>query len=300
MFYKQQDMVNRICMVTGANRGIGRATAQGLANLGATLILVCRDQIKGNQARDEIARISKNPKIDLIIADLSLTQQIRKLADDFSTAYDRLDVLINGATGIFHKRELSGDNIEMNFGLNYLPYFTLPNLLINSLISSSSARVINVSTESHRGSEINFDDLFFENDYNPITAYMQAKLANILTTYELAHKLKGTHITVNCLDPGVVDTQGLAAIRDSARRIYGDTPSSQPVPLKEGAKASLYLATATNLEGVSGKYFVDMKETESSDCSNNLETAKMLWELSEEISGVKIDIKNIVLDNRVI
>ena len=283
-------MVDRICMVTGANRGIGRATAQGLANLGATVILVCRDQIKGDQARNEIIEISKNLKIDQVIADLSRTQQIRKLAVDFSMVYDRLDVLINGATGIFHKRELSGDNIEMNFGLNYLPYFTLPNLLIDLLKASSSARVINVSTESHRDAEINFDDLFFENDYNPITAYMQAKLANILTTYELAHKLTGTHITVNCLDPGVVDTQGLAAIRDSVRRIYGGAPSSQPVPTEEGAKASLYLATAANVEGVSGKYFVDMKESESSDNSNNLETAKKLWKLSEEISGVKLNI----------
>jgi len=277
-------------MVTGANRGIGRATAQGLADLGATVILVCRDQTKGNQAKNEIVEKSKNLKIDLIIADLSLTQQIKKLADDFSMTYDRLDVLINGATGIFHERELSGDNIEMNFGLNYLPYFTLPNLLINPLKASSSARVINISTESHREAIINFNDLFFENNYNPITAYMQAKLANILTTYELARKLVETDITVNCLNPGVVDTQGLAAIRDSVRKIYGDTSFDPPVSTEEGAKASLYLATATNLERISGKYFVDMKETESSDNSNDQEIAKNLWKLSEEISGVKLNI----------
>jgi len=290
MTYKQQDMEDRICIVTGANRGMGRATAQGLADKGATVILVCRDLTKGDQARNEIADRSNNQKIDLIITDLSQTRQIRNLADKFSATYDRLDVLVNNATGIFHERELSADNIEMNFCLNYLPYFTLPNLLINSLKSSSSARVVNVSTESHRDAEINFSDLFSENDYNPITAYMQAKLANILATYELARKLTGTHITVNCLDPGVVDTQGLAAIRDSVRRIYGNIPHDQPLAIEEGAKASLYLSTATKVQGVSGRYFVNMKETESSEDSYNLEIAKKLWKMSEEISGVKLEI----------
>lgn len=290
MAYEQQEMVGRICMVTGANRGIGRAATQGLADLGATVILICRDRAKGDQARKEIIEQSNNQNVNLLLADLSVTQEIRKLADDFSAAYDQLDVLINNATGVFDERELSADNIEMNFGLNYLPYFTLTNLIINSLKSSSSARVINVAAEAHRGAKINFDDLFSENDYNPITAYMQAKLANILTTYELARKLAGTNITATCLDPGTVDTLALANIRAAARRVYGKSSPTPPVPIEEGAQTSLYLATASEVEGLSGKYFVNMKETESSEESYDLETAKKLWEMSEEISGVKLEI----------
>ena len=290
MAYEQQDMVGRICMVTGANRGIGRATAQGLANLGATVILVCRDRAKGDQARKEIIERSNNQNVDMLLADLSLTQEIKKLADDFSTAYGRLDVLINNATGIFDERQLSADKIEMNFGLNYLPYFTLTNMIIKSLIASSSARVINMSTESHRGAKINFDDPFFEVDYNPITAYMQAKLANILISYELARKLAGTSISVNCLDPGTVDTIGLANIRAVARKIYGKSSSTPPVHIEEGAQTSLYLATASEVEGVSGKYFVDMKEVESSPESYDRESAEKLWKISKEISGVKLEI----------
>lgn len=290
MAYEQRDMIGQICMVTGANRGIGRATAQGLADLGATVILVCRNQAKGGLAKKEIIEKSNNQNIELMITDLSAIQEIRKLAKNFSESYDRLDVLINNATGIFDERELSADEIEMNFGLNYLPYFTLTNLIINSLMTSSSARVINVSTESHRIGKIDFDDLFMENDYNPITAYMQAKLANILNTYELDRKLVGSHISVNCLDPGTVDTQGLASIRASARKIYGKSSTDPGVPIEEGAQNSIYLATAAEMESVSGKYFVDMKETESSEESYDQETAKKLWDISEELSGVTLEI----------
>ena len=194
MAYKQRDMNGKICVVTGANRGIGRATAQELADLGATVILVCRNRAKGEQAKQEIIEKSNNQNIELMIADLSVTQEIRNLVEDFSASYDRLDVLINNATAVFDERELSANKIEMNFGLNYLPYFTLTNLMINSLKASSSVRVVNVSTESHRLGKINFNDLFMENEYNPITAYMQAKLAIILNTYSLARKLEGTNI----------------------------------------------------------------------------------------------------------
>lgn len=290
MTYEQRGMIGQICMVTGANRGIGRATAQGLADLGATVILVCRNRTKGELAKNEIIDQSNNQNIELMITDLSVTQEIRKLVEAFSARYDRLDVLINNATGGFYEYEQSADKIEMNFALNYLAYFTLTNLMINSLKISSSARVINVSTESHRIGKIDLNDLFLKNDYNPITAYMQAKLANILNTYELDRKLVDSHISVNCLDPGTVDTQGLATIRDYARKIYGKSSTDPGVPIEEGAQNSIYLATATDVEGVSGKYFVDMKETESSEASYDQETAKKLWVISEELSGVTLEI----------
>ncbi len=273
-------MSDRICIVTGANAGIGKAISVGLANLGAHVIMVCRDRSRGEDAQRELQAKTGNSKIDLMVADLSDISAVYRLAEEFKATYPRLDVLINNATAIFAEREVSVDGIEMNFALNYLSYFNLSILLTDSLKASPVARVINMSTEAHHGASLYFDDLYFEKAYNPIEVYLQAKLAVLLFTYEFSRRYASSGVKVNCLDPGVIDTKALSDIRVVAQKIYGKSSDSLAAPPEIGAKTPLYLATAHEVSHVTGCYFIEMEITSSSPASYNLDDASRLWEIS--------------------
>jgi NAD(P)-dependent dehydrogenase (short-subunit alcohol dehydrogenase family) len=275
-------------MITGANRGIGKATAMKLAEAGSYVILVCRDPRRGEQTQAEIRLKTGNQQVDLLIADLSVQASIRRLAERFLKDYERLDVLINNHTAIFAQRELSADGIEMNFALNYLAYFHLTNLLLSALYASEAGRVISIASEIHHACNMNFTDLFFEEGYQPITAYCQAKLCNILFTYELARRTAGSHVTANCLDPGAIDTLALRTMRAihqqrTGRKSADYSPAATP---QEGAKTPFYLATSNEVDAVSGTYFLDERAVTSSEASYNQATAGHLWELSAEMVGL--------------
>ncbi|MCZ4608219.1 SDR family oxidoreductase [Streptomyces sp. Lzd4kr] len=286
MPYARRDMRDRICLVTGANAGIGRATAEALSALGAHVVLVCRSPERGRDAQREIQASTGNPWVNLLLADLSSIAEVRALADAFRTDYGRLDVLVNNAAAIFPKRRLSRDGIEMNLALNHLAYFTLTNLLFEPLRQAEDGRVVNVSAEAHRGATFDLDDHFHEDRYHPVELYMQAKLANVMFTFEAARRFAGTNVSVNCLHPGVVQTRALDEIRAVAREVYGSASSSPGSPPDEGAQGPVYLATAAELSGVSGHYFVDLCPTRASEPSYNQEAARRLWELSAELTGV--------------
>jgi NAD(P)-dependent dehydrogenase (short-subunit alcohol dehydrogenase family) len=200
-------MAGKVCMVTGANAGIGKATALGLAKLGAAVVMVCRDRERGEKALCEIQEQSGNEDITLPLADLSSQAKIRQLAADFKAQYSALHVLINNACIIPPERTVTEEGLETQFAVSHLAYFLLTNLLLDILKVSAPARIINVASMLHQFAAINFDDLQSERSYHPSLVYNQTKLANVLFTYELARSLEGTGVTVNCLHPGVTDTK---------------------------------------------------------------------------------------------
>src|SRR5947199_1795345 len=246
-------MQGKICMVTGANSGIGKATALALAQMGATVVMVCRDCARGEEARSEITTKSKNNAVDLLQADLSSQQSIRQLVEHFKQRYTHLHVLINNAGAAFTGRRETADGLEMTFAVNYLAPFLLTNLLLDVLKASAPARIVNVSSNSHKSGSIQLDDLQAEKLYRPMRTYPQSKLAVVLFTYELARRLQGTGVTANCLHPGFVATHfgqrdGGPAVRLLVKLIgsFGTSP-------EKGAKTSIYLASSPELEGDTGK-----------------------------------------------
>jgi NAD(P)-dependent dehydrogenase (short-subunit alcohol dehydrogenase family) len=279
-------MQGKICMITGANSGIGKATALGLAQMGATVVLVSRDRARGEEAQNEIKAKSGNHAIDLLLADLSSQQSIRQLAEDFKQRYTRLHVLINNA-GIFAlTRRETVDGLEMTLAVNVLAPFLLTNLLLDVIKASAPARIVNVSSDQQESNYLKLDDLQSKKSYRPMRAYAQSKLAVVLFTYELALRLEGTGVTANCLHPGFVATniaqRGLVLPARLATKLifrFGTSP-------EKGAKTSLYLATSPDVEGVTGKYFEKSVPRKSASLSYDTSLQQQLWKVSAELTGL--------------
>jgi NAD(P)-dependent dehydrogenase (short-subunit alcohol dehydrogenase family) len=277
-------MQGKVCMVTGANSGIGKATALALAKMGATLVMVCRDRARGEEARSEITTKSRNNAVDLLQADLSSQQSIRQLVENFQHHYTHLHVLINnaGAGAAFTGRRETVDGLEMTFAVNYLAPFLLTNLLLDVLTASAPARIVNVSSNSHEAGYIQMDDLQAEH-YRSMRAYGQSKLAVVLFTYELARRLRGTGVTANCLHPGFVATNfGQRDVGPAVRFLVKLIGSFGASP-QEGAKTSIYLASSPDVEGVTGKYFVKSIPKRSASISYDESLQRQLWEQSAKL-----------------
>ncbi len=278
------DMRGKICIVTGANAGLGKATALGLAKLGATVVMVCRNKERGEAARKEIIAASGNQAVDLLLADLSSQQSIRQVAQDFKAKYQYLHVLVNNAGGVFMSRSVSADGIEYSLAFNHLAPFLLTNLLLDVLKASAPARIVNVTTRLFANSAIHFDDLQFEKRrYSGFQAYTETKLGNILFTYELARKLQGTGVTVNCVHPGIFrsnfGTQGMPGFM----RVMSAFARPFMATAEQAAERVLYVATSPELEGVSGKYFADKREITSPKQSYDEAAQERLWQASERL-----------------
>jgi len=277
-------MQGKICLVTGANSGIGKATALGLAQMGATVVMVCRDRARGEAAQSEIKAKSGNTAVDLLLADLSSQQAVRQLAEEFKQRYSQLHVLINNA-GVFNlTRRETVDGLEMTFAVNQLAPFLLTNLLLDVLKASAPARIVNVDSDAHEGGYINMDDLQSATSYKPMRSYGQSKLALLLYSYELARRLQGTGVTVNALHPGFVGTniaQGypprpVHTVTNFIMSLIGISP-------EEGAKTSLYLATLPEVEGVTGKYFVKSAPKQSHALSYDESLQQRIWDESAKL-----------------
>lgn len=276
-------MKDRICLITGANSGIGRETALALARMGARVVMVCRDETKGREARQDIVARSANSAVDLMLADLGSMEQVRCLAESFKSRYGALHVLINNAGLILGKRSVTKDGYETTFAVNHLAPFLLTRLLLDTLQTSAPARVINVASVVHLGARINFDDLFQENNYQPMGAYRQSKLANILFTYQLAELLKNTRVTVNSLHPGIVATN----FGNKGSRLYRFfKPFIKPffINRQKGAETLIYLASSPEVANTTGQYFVRKKSSRSSKISYDVETQNRLWDISAQLT----------------
>jgi len=284
-------MQGKICMVTGANSGIGKATATGLANMGATVVMVCRNRAKGEEAQREIKQQSGNEAVDLLVADLSSQHAIRQLAQEFQQRYSQLHVLVNNAGGAIPQRQVSVDGIEMTFAVNYLASFLLTNLLLDTIKASAPARIINVSSDAQTNS-IDLDDLQRTKKYRIFQAYGQAKTALVLFTYALAQRLEGTGITVNCLHPGVVATNFMDHAVPPFAALFARPLISIfkrfLIQSEEGAKTTLYLATSPEVEGVTGKYFDKCKEKPSVPISYDKSLQQQVWDIGEELTGLSV------------
>jgi retinol dehydrogenase 14 len=289
-----QDMTGRYCMVTGANSGIGREISLGLAAAGARLVMVCRDAARGKAAVDDIISRTGNGNVELLIADLSSQHQTRTLAHEYNLKFGKLHVLVNNAGIVMDSRVLTEDRIEMTFAVNYLAYFLLTNLVLDTLRASAPSRVVNVVSQAHKTAHLDFDNLQGEKKYNRDTAYAQSKLADILFTYELARRLEGTDVTVNCVCPGGVYS---SLWEDSSKIVNGFFKLLMKGP-DEGAKLPLHLACSPEMEGVSCKYFqtgqhlkfqhVNLKGTmkRSSGESYSDVVAGKLWKVSESLTNM--------------
>jgi NAD(P)-dependent dehydrogenase (short-subunit alcohol dehydrogenase family) len=274
-------MKGKVCLVTGANAGIGQATALGLAQLGATVIMVCRSRERGEAARAEIQAQSGNDKVDVLLADLSSQAEIRRLAVEIEARYADLHVLINNAAIIPQQRRETAEHLEMQFAVNHLAYFLLTNLLLDKLKASAPARIVVVASQVHASGVIDFDDLQARRNYRPSQVYANTKLANVLFTYELARRLKGSGVIANCLHPGVVATNLLNDYMGvpQGRRDRG-------IETSKGAQTSLYLATSPEVAGVSGRYFVNRGAVRSSAVSYDEGLAQRLWQVSAGLTGL--------------
>ncbi len=278
-------MRKRVCLVTGASSGIGQATALGLARMGATVVLVCRNRERAEAALTAIRVATGNDAIDFMLADLSSRAEIHRLAQDLLARYPQMHVLVNNAGVINLKRTTTIDGIEMVFAVNHLAYFLLTCLLLERLIASGSARIVNVASDVHRWGSLDFNDLQNERMYRAMRVYGQSKLCNILFTRELARRIVGTGVTANCLHPGGVAT-GLgwnngwwAILIAKALRPFFRTP-------EQGADTAIYLATSPEVAAVSGKYFYNRREIQPSSVAQDDEAAKRLWHISAELTGV--------------
>lgn len=280
-------MNGKICMVTGATSGIGKHTAQELARLGATVVIIGRNPAKCDQTVSELRNTSGNPQVHCLLADLSSQAAIRRLAAEFKERYPHLDVLVNNAGAAFLRRGLSVDGIEKTFALNHLSYFLLTNLLLDTLITSAPARIVNVSSGSHFGKRLDFDNLQLKRGYVPLEAYGRSKLANILFTYELDRRLVGREVTANAVNPGLVMTHIWRNVGPVIGPILNWLVSKNAQTPEEGAQGLIYLASAPEVEGQSGKYFRKTVETKSDPISYDPQIAKQLWEVSEVMTGLK-------------
>ena len=282
----EEQMKDKICLITGATSGIGKATALALAKMGATLVINGKDRDRGENTIQEIERISGNEKLELMIANLSSFEQVRKLASDIQKKYDKLDVLINNAGVFYSYREYSADGIEMQFAVNHLGHFLLTNLLLENLKKSKAARVINVSSNAHYQGTINFDDINFEKRYFGWTVYCQSKLANVLFTHELVNRVDKNLVTVNAMHPGVVRTKFADKHVSLIYRIGWNLQKPFMISAEEGAETIIYLATSKEVTNITGKYFVKCKQQRTSEISYNKEIAEKLLDLSVRLCGL--------------
>ena len=277
-------MTGRTVLVTGGTGGIGRATAAGLVGLGARVGIVGRDAARGEAAAAPLR--DSGGQVDVFTADLSAQREVRRLAAEVLDTYPRLDVLVNNAGGYWATRHPTEDGLERTFAVNHLAPFLLTNLLLDRLRASAPARVVTVSSGAQAMGRIDVEDLQGERDYSGQRAYNQSKLANVLFTYELARRLQGSGVTANAVHPGVVrtnfgreDAKGWMRVLLPVVRPFLKSP-------EQGAATSVYLASSPEVDGVTGRYFVNRRARDSSPASRDVALAARLWEVSAQLVGL--------------
>jgi NAD(P)-dependent dehydrogenase (short-subunit alcohol dehydrogenase family) len=283
-------MAGRTVLVTGGTGGIGKATAIGLATMGARVGITGRDLARAEQAAADIRAASGNPAVDVFAADMSSQAEVRRLAAAVLDAYPRLDVLVNNVGGFWAHRQPTADGLERTFALNHLAPFLLTNLLLDRLKASAPARVVTVSSGEQARGRIDFEDLQGARDYSAQRAYSQSKLANVIFTNELARRLQGSGVTATSLHPGVVrtnfgaDQAGFFAVMGGMVRPFLKTPA-------RGAQTSIYLASSPDVEGVSGQFFANRKPKTANKLAYDTDMAARLWQVSADLVGLTAAIR---------
>ncbi|HEX2463414.1 MAG TPA: SDR family oxidoreductase [Thermoanaerobaculia bacterium] len=280
-------MTGQRVLITGANTGIGKWTAIGLAQRGAAVAIHSRNPEKGRAAQEEIRRHSGAADVDLLLADFSSLAEVRRLAAEVLERYPRLDVLVNNAGLISGRRAESADGYELTFAVNHLAPFLLTNLLLDRIVASAPARIVTVSSRAHLRAAIDFDDLDVSHGYQAMDAYGRSKLANVLFTRELARRLEGTGVTANCLHPGVVRSD-FGSSGDLGGIMGAGWAVMQPFLLspKQGADTSIHLASSPDVAAISGEYFDRRRVARTSTRARDMAAAERLWRISAERVGL--------------
>ena len=272
-----ETLQGKVMLVTGSTDGIGKETALELARRGATVILHGKDPGRCQRALDEAVRAARNKSPGCFAADLASLTEVRKLAEDITARYDRLDVLINNAGVFMTSRMLSADGYEMTFAVNHLAPFLLTHLLLDLLKKSAPSRVITVASVAHHRAQFDLDNLQGEKRFTGYGAYALSKLGNVLFTYELAERLRGSGVAVMCVHPGSVGTKLL-------REGFGGMSG---VPVKQGADTPVFLASAGEPDGLSGKYFVQRREEQPASLARDAGLRKKFWDVSARLCGIE-------------
>ena len=283
-----ENLENKVCLITGATNGIGEEAAKELNKMGAEIVFVARNEEKGEQLKAELKEASgKEPT--MILANLSSQSEVKSAAEKFLSMEKPLDILLNNAGIMNRERNITEDGLEEVFSVNHLAYFTFTLMLIDKLKSTEGSRVVNVASGAHQFvKEMNFGDLQSEKVFKPMQVYGQSKLANILFTKSLANKLADHGVTVNCLHPGFVST----GIGSNNKGIWNILMSlARPFARKtdKGAETSVYLCSSPEVKDISGEYFVDCKIEKVSDAAKSSDQADKLWEISSELTGLGLN-----------
>ena len=279
-------MAGKSVLVTGGTGGIGKATAIGLAALGARVGITGRDPARTQAAAAGIRAATGNVAVDVFAADMSAQAEVRRLAAQVAGTYPRLDVLVNNVGGFWAHRHVTADGLEHTFALNHLAPFLLTNLLLDRLIASAPARIVTVSSGAQARGRIDFDDLQGERNYSGQRAYSQSKLANVMFTYELARRLEGTGVTATVLHPGVVRTSFGA--EDQAAHFAVLIRMARPFmkTAARGAVTPVYLACSPQVEGVTGRYFASRKPKTAAKTAYDTTAAARLWQVSADLTDL--------------
>lgn len=285
------DVEDRTCLITGATSGIGIETAVGLAECGARVVICGRNAERAEAARGDIVRRSGNPRVEVLLADFSSLSEVRKLADSFKDGHDALHVLVNNAGVVNNRREITVDGLEATFAVNHLASFLLTNLLLDRLLASAPARIVNVASDAHLFGSIDWEDLQSEKRYQgpPVVSGMRvygtSKLMNILFTKELARRIEGSGVTANCLHPGMVAT-GLGTNNGLLGSLAVGLMRPFALRPAQGARTTLHLALSPELSDVSGDYFARRRPARHSAAARDPEAARRLWEESARLAGL--------------
>ncbi len=272
----------KACIITGATDGIGKVVALNLAKMGYTLGLVGRNPQKIESTLDKIQTASDNENIRFFKADLSSMSAVKRLASEIISTFDKIDVLLNNAGAYFADYGKTEEGFENTFALNHLAYFLLSDLLLETIKATPNSRIVNVASDAHLGTNINFDNLQGFDGYKGWPAYCKSKLCNVMFTYELARRLEGSETTANCLHPGFVNTNFGNNNKTSVRMSLKAAKAVGAINVKKGALTSIYLASSDEVESISGKYFSKCKSKQSSKQSNVIKDQQLLWSVSEE------------------
>lgn len=275
-------LAEKICLITGGSGAIGKAAAIEIAKSGGSVVLISRNQERGQASRDEVRRASGNSSVELLVGDMSVQASIRQLARDFSSNHDRLHVLVNTAAVFANHRTLTKDGLELMFATNHLAPFLLTNLLLDPLKTAAPSRIITVSAPST--TKLDFDDLQGEKHFSALGAFGASKTANLLFTYELARRLQGTRVIANVLHPGLVRS---SLMHDAPAIIRGLSKLASRSPVRAG-KALAYLASSPEIEETTGQFFRGTRISESSGYSRDPENQKRLWDVSARLTALAV------------
>jgi NAD(P)-dependent dehydrogenase (short-subunit alcohol dehydrogenase family) len=278
-------MKGKTVVITGGTSGIGQVAARKLAKLGARIVLIARDKPRGEATLALLRQSAPNLAHTAHYADLSRISEMKRAASEIAAREPRIDVLINNAGALFSARRLTEDGLELTFALNHMAYFVVTELLLNRLAFSAPARIVNTSSRAHQGARLDFDDLQLAERYGAMKAYCRSKLCNILFTRELAGRIEGTGVTVNCLHPGFVATRfadesgGLISSFAGLAKLMAISP-------EDGADTIVYLASSPEVAGVSGQYFYKRRPVSPSPAALDRKAALELWKRSAALAGI--------------